>query len=70
VAKHGWLSVGGTVGTLTDGGEFESLFARLMLFQGDRFVGAEMFELEDLDVARARFEELCPDPLLIPPNGA
>jgi len=70
VAKHGWLSVGGTVGTLTDGGEFESIFVRLMLFQGDRFVGAEMFELEDLDVARARFEELRPDPLRIPPNAA
>jgi hypothetical protein len=70
VEKHGSLSVGGTVGTLTDGGEFESVFVRLMLFQGDRFVGFELFELEDLDVARARFEELRPDPLGIPPNDA
>jgi hypothetical protein len=41
-----------------------------MLFQGDRFVGAEMFEPEDLDVARARFEELRPDPARIPTSAA
>ena len=32
--------------------------------------GAELFELDDLDAARARFEELRPDPLRIPPNAA
>jgi hypothetical protein len=29
-----------------------------MLYRGDRLVGVEMFEPEDLDRARARFEEL------------
>ena len=29
-----------------------------MLHQGDRLVGVEMFEPEDLDLAWARFEEL------------
>jgi tetratricopeptide (TPR) repeat protein len=59
-AKHGSLNVGGAVGRLTDGGEFELVFVRLLLFQDDRFVGFEMFEPEDLDVARARFEALRP----------
>jgi len=31
---------------------------RIMLYRGDRLVGVEMFEPEDLDRARARFEEL------------
>jgi hypothetical protein len=39
-------------------------------WQGDRLLGAELFELEDLDRARARFEELRPGPLHIPPNAA
>jgi hypothetical protein len=65
--KHGPLAVGRTFGTLTEGGEFESLYVRLSLYQRDRYVGLELFDLEDLDVARARFEELRPDPLGIPP---
>ena len=43
---------------------------RLELYEGGRVVGSELFELEDLDRARARFEELRPDPLRIPPNAA
>ena len=35
-----------------------------------RIVAAEAFELEDLELARARFEELRPDPMRIPPNAA
>ena len=30
----------------------------LALFRGDQVVGGELFELEDLDAARVRFEEL------------
>jgi hypothetical protein len=41
-----------------------------MLYQGDWLVGVEMFEPEDFDLALARFEELRPDPLRIPPNAA
>jgi ketosteroid isomerase-like protein len=59
--KHGALGVGRTFGTLADGGgEFELLYVLLTRYQGDRYVGMELFELEDLDVARARFEELRP----------
>jgi ketosteroid isomerase-like protein len=69
-AEHGALNVGRMFGTLSGGGEFESLFVRLACFRGGQFVGAELFELEDLERARARFEELRPDPLRIPPNAA
>jgi len=55
---HGSLSVSRTFGTLATGGEFESVFVRLVLYRDDRMVAVEQFELEDLDVARARFEEL------------
>jgi len=68
--KHGDLVVAHGYGTLAEGGEFESVFVRLTHYHGHRFVGVELFDLEDLDVARARFEELRPDPLRIPPNAA
>jgi hypothetical protein len=69
-AEHGALNVARMFGTLADGGEFESLFVRIGLFRDGQFAGAELFELEDLDRARARFEELRPGPLRIPPNSA
>jgi ketosteroid isomerase-like protein len=69
--KHGTLAVGRTFGTLAEGGgEFESLYLRLARYQADQYVGMEVFDLEDLDVARARFETLRPDPLGIPPPAA
>jgi hypothetical protein len=46
-------------GTLAAGGDFELAFVNLVRFEADRVVGAEAFEPEDLDRARARFEELC-----------
>jgi ketosteroid isomerase-like protein len=55
---RGFLSVARTFGTLTTGGEFESVFVRLAMYRDGRMVTVEQFELEDLDVARARFEEL------------
>src|SRR5262249_17719390 len=69
--KHGSLAVGRSFGTLAEGGgEFESLYVRLAQYKGDQYVGMELFDLEDLDVARARVEELRPDALRIPPNAA
>jgi class 3 adenylate cyclase len=68
--KHGTLAVARWFGTLAEGGEFETVVVRLVLYRGDRLGGIELFEPEDLDVARARFEELRPDPLRIPPNAA
>ena len=70
VEPHGSLNVGRLFGTLVDGGEFESVFVRLGLYRGGRYVGTELFELEDLDVARARLRGAAPDPLRIPPNAA
>jgi ketosteroid isomerase-like protein len=69
-ARHGLLGVMRLFGTLAEGGPFESVYVHLGQFEGDRFVGTELFELEDLDVARARFEALRPDPMRIPSNAA
>jgi hypothetical protein len=62
-ASHARLGVGHTFGTLNDGGAFESVFLQMGLYDADGFVGVELFEIEDLDRAQARFEELRPDPL-------
>jgi class 3 adenylate cyclase/tetratricopeptide (TPR) repeat protein len=58
--EHGLLATTHTFGTLADGGEFELVYVLLVLFQDDGVVGMEVFEPEDLEVARARFEELRP----------
>jgi tetratricopeptide (TPR) repeat protein len=65
VEKHASLAVAHTFGTLASGGEFDSVFVLL-----GTLGSVELFELEDLELARARFEELRPDPLRIPPNAA
>jgi hypothetical protein len=54
VEPHGTLAVAHTYGTLALGGTFESVFAQIVV----PAVGAELYELEDLEVARARFEAL------------
>jgi class 3 adenylate cyclase/ketosteroid isomerase-like protein len=69
-AEHASLNVGRMFGTLRDGGEFETFLVRLARFREGRFVEVEVFEPEDLELARARFEELRPDPLEIPANAA
>jgi hypothetical protein len=61
-ADHGTLGVAQTFGRLVDGGEFESVYLQISRVESGRLVGVEFFELEDLDRARARFEELCSDP--------
>ena len=58
VAAHGSLAIGRMFGTLRNGGPFESVFVRLSRYEDGRNVGAEVFELEDFDRARARFAEL------------
>jgi class 3 adenylate cyclase/tetratricopeptide (TPR) repeat protein len=52
------------------GGEFETVLAVLARYDGERLVALELFEPEDLHVAKARFAELRPDPLRIAPNAA
>jgi SnoaL-like domain len=68
--KHGTLAMAHGFGTLVDGGDFEQVYIWLLLYRGNRLVSMELFESDDLDTARARFEELRPDPLRIPPNAA
>ena len=50
-----WIRADLVYGTLAAGGDFETVFARFVLRDS-----AELFEIEDLDVAPARFEELRP----------
>lgn len=57
-AEHGSLSVGRLFGTLRDGGPFEAVFVRLNRYEDGRSVGTELFEVEDLKRAKARFDEL------------
>jgi hypothetical protein len=45
-------------GTNAEGGEFESFSVRLWLYRDQRVVQVELFELDDLDRALARFAEL------------
>jgi hypothetical protein len=58
VAPHGSLSIGRMFGTLRHGGAFESVFVRINRYEDGRNVGTELFELEDLEHAKARFAEL------------
>ena len=58
--EHGLLAMAHSFGTLADGGEFELVFVLLVRFQDGGVVGMEGFEPENLEVARARFEELRP----------
>ncbi len=69
-APHGFVGAMHWFGTNNEGGEIEALFVAVSLIRGGRQVGAELFEIEDLEAALARFEELRPDPLRIPPNAA
>jgi ketosteroid isomerase-like protein len=56
--QHGYLAIGRDSGTLREGGEFESIYARIVLYRDGRIVGMEQFEPEHVHLARARFEAL------------
>jgi ketosteroid isomerase-like protein len=58
IEKHGVLVLSRNFGTLRDGGAFESVFLSIMAYDGDRVTRVEMFEPDDLEAARTRFEEL------------
>ena len=60
-AEHGILSVGHVFGTLAEGGPFEAVSVQILHLDCGRPVAAEVFELEDLDAAQTRFEELRAD---------
>jgi hypothetical protein len=57
---RGSVSVNCMWGTNAEGGDFESPFVALLLFRGDRIEAGEMFEIDDLDDALARFQDLLP----------
>jgi hypothetical protein len=58
---HATLSIAHSFGKLAQGGgEFESVYAMILLYGRDDVAGAEIFELDDLDAAWARFGELRP----------
>ncbi len=54
---HATLSIARSFGTLAQGGDFDSVYAMIMVYGRDDLAGVELFELDDLDAARARFEE-------------
>jgi ketosteroid isomerase-like protein len=56
--SHGLLMVHHWFGTNAEGGDFEAVYVALMHVEHDRIVRLELFEPEDLDEARARFEEV------------
>jgi class 3 adenylate cyclase/tetratricopeptide (TPR) repeat protein len=62
-AEHARVYLGRWCGTNAEGGEFESVYVILQRQDADRAsLGAEMFEVDDLELALARFEELRPWP--------
>ncbi len=70
-ANHATLDVAHMFGTVAaTGGEFESVYVRLLVYRDDRAVGLELFDIEDLAAARARFEALRPDRPGTPSNVA
>ena len=68
-SRWGSLSVGRTVGTAKDGGPFENLFLRLFMTDGDLITHVEIFELDQLDEAIARFAELSAEGELVGPRN-
>jgi hypothetical protein len=68
--SHGTVFGTRRAGRLADGGTFESEYLVLAVPERGRIGRVEMFELDAVDAALARFAELRPDPLRLPPNAA
>jgi hypothetical protein len=64
---EGLLALAHWWGTNAEGGAFESVFVHFFRVGFGRLQTIELFEVDDLELARARFEALRPDPLAIPP---
>jgi ketosteroid isomerase-like protein len=62
ITPYGGVYAARRVGTLPGGGEFESDFLIVSLLKGGRTARLELFEIDAVDGALARFEELRPDP--------
>jgi hypothetical protein len=61
-AANGSVIVVCTAGTNSEGGEVESLFVLLVIYGEEKLARLESFELDQLDAALARFEELTGEP--------
>jgi class 3 adenylate cyclase/ketosteroid isomerase-like protein len=70
IEPHGVLMAGLSSGIGLADGPFERLMITMCVATDERITHLELFDLEDSDTALARFEELRPDPLRIPPNTA
>jgi hypothetical protein len=60
VAAHGAVYVARWSGTNTEGGEFDAVYVCVGLQRDGRPAGLEIFEIDALDAALARFEECHP----------
>ena len=58
VDRHGFVVTGRRVGTLANGGAFESEYVFLGIGSGGRITRFEFFEIDVLDAALARFADL------------
>ena len=56
--EFGSLVVGHMVGRNRGGGDFESQFLRVVMSDREKLTRIEVFEIDDLDAAMARFDEL------------
>lgn len=54
---YGTLSIAHSFGTLANGGAFESVYVMITLYGPDGVAGVELFELDDLETAKARWAE-------------
>jgi hypothetical protein len=63
-AEHGIAYVNRWSGTNAEGGDFDAVYVCIALLRGDEPAGMEIFELDDIELARARFVELSPGPKL------
>ncbi len=71
IERHGAIGLVRRSGAVEGGGgDYESVSYAIHLVSGGLVTRVEMFEMLALDQALARFEELRPDPLEIPPNAA
>jgi hypothetical protein len=58
-APNALLGVLRWAGTNAEAGEFEAVFIGGTRIRGERQVGTDLFEVDEMDAALARFEELC-----------
>src|SRR5262249_37022646 len=68
--RYGRVAAGQSFGTLPEGGTYERPLVIVYIVAGGRITRMEMFEPEAVEAALARFAEVRPGPLRIPPNAA